>query len=83
MGDIAAKEIELLTTRPEDRIGNSIYGILPSDLAIQYMVALQQSLVTQATQVFEDELTIHDIPGHYEVRGGNPYSPTRSCRSDR
>lgn len=64
---IDAKDIELLTC-PDDRLGKSVYEVLPPELADQYMGALQKSLVTQETQVFEYRLEVQGIPGYYEAR---------------
>ncbi|NEQ99941.1 MAG: PAS domain-containing protein [Cyanothece sp. SIO2G6] len=65
---IAAPKIELLTACFEERVGRSIYDILPHELAEKYMLALRQSLATEITQIFEYELTVHGVPGHYEAR---------------
>ena len=65
---IEAKDIELLITRPEDRLGKTVYEVLPSELADQYMGALQQGLETQETQIFEYNLEIQGVPGYYEAR---------------
>jgi len=65
---IEAKGIDLLVNRVEDRLGKSVYEVLPSSLADEYMRAICKALETQQTQVFEYELAIHNKPGHYEAR---------------
>lgn len=65
---IEAKDIELLVERTEDRLGKSVYDVLPPELADRYMKALHHSLATQNTQTFEYSLDIQGVTGYYEAR---------------
>lgn len=65
---IEAKGIELLVPQAENRLGKSVFDVLPQALAQQYVDTLQAALATGDTQVLEYELEIHGKHGFYEAR---------------
>lgn len=63
---IQAKNIELITEG--DRVGKSVYEVLPPELAQQYVHATRRAIRTGETQTFEYQLQLHAAPRDYEAR---------------
>lgn len=51
-----------------DRIGRSIFDVLPNAIAERQMTAIYQSLLTQTMQMYEQEVYINDQLQYEEVR---------------
>ncbi len=63
---IQAKNIELVTE--SDRVGKSVYEVLPLELAQQYVHATRRAIRTGETQAFEYQLQLRSAPRDYEAR---------------
>lgn len=65
---IEAKNMDLLISNSQDRLGKHVMEVLPAAIAQQYLQAIQQALQTGMTQTFEYQLEIHSHLNDYEAR---------------
>lgn len=64
---LEAKAVRMIANR-ENRIGKSVYDILPTELAQQYLHYIHQAIQSNETQRFEYQLLSGERLGDYEAR---------------